>query len=116
MFEPQFDEARRRASPTHEQERPMQRPTMKLIAHSTAVALALCACATQKAMPIDAGSGTAPALPKPDPSLIPTVHVAKATGWPMFFVICMLVAIPSLILLAWLQRRGHFDEVGPVKV
>ena len=36
-------------------------------------------------------------------------YVAKATGWPIFFVICMLVAIPSLILLAWLQRRGHFE-------
>ena len=24
------------------------------------------------------------------------------------FVICMLVALPSLVLLAWLQRRGHF--------
>jgi PAT family beta-lactamase induction signal transducer AmpG len=43
-------------------------------------------------------------------------YVAKATGWPIFFVICMLVAIPSLILLAWLQRRGHFEKLGPVKV
>jgi len=42
--------------------------------------------------------------------------IAKAAGWPLFFVICMLVAIPSLILLIWLQRRGHFDELGPVKV
>jgi PAT family beta-lactamase induction signal transducer AmpG len=38
-------------------------------------------------------------------------YVAKATGWPLFFVICVLVAIPSLILLVWLQRRGHFDEL-----
>jgi MFS transporter, PAT family, beta-lactamase induction signal transducer AmpG len=43
-------------------------------------------------------------------------YVAKATGWPLFFVICMLVAIPSLILLAWLQRRGHFETLGPTKV
>jgi MFS transporter, PAT family, beta-lactamase induction signal transducer AmpG len=43
-------------------------------------------------------------------------YVAKAVGWPMFFAICMLVAIPSLILLAWLQRRGHFDAIGPVRV
>ena len=43
-------------------------------------------------------------------------YVAKATGWPLFFTICMLVAIPSLIVLSWLQRRGHFDELGPVKV
>jgi PAT family beta-lactamase induction signal transducer AmpG len=42
--------------------------------------------------------------------------IAKAAGWPLFFVICMLVAIPSLILLVWLQRRGHFDGLGPVKV
>src|SRR2546430_656099 len=41
--------------------------------------------------------------------------VANHTGWPLFFVICMLVAIPSLILLAWLQRRGHFEALGPVK-
>src|SRR3954452_19954537 len=44
------------------------------------------------------------------------VYVAKATGWPMFFVICMLLAIPSLILLACLQRRGHFEALGPVRV
>ena len=43
-------------------------------------------------------------------------YVAEATGWPLFFVISVVVAMPSLILLAWLQRRGHFDEVGTVKV
>ncbi len=43
-------------------------------------------------------------------------YVAQATGWPLFFVVCMLVAIPSLILLSWLQRRGHFDALGPVRV
>ncbi len=39
-------------------------------------------------------------------------YVAKATGWPMFFVICVVVAVPSLIVLAWLQRRGHFETLG----
>ena len=39
-------------------------------------------------------------------------YVAKATGWPLFFVICVLVAIPSLVLLTWLQRRGHFETLG----
>jgi len=43
-------------------------------------------------------------------------YIAKAVGWPLFFVICMLVAIPSLVLLAWLQRRGHFHALGPVRV
>jgi PAT family beta-lactamase induction signal transducer AmpG len=43
-------------------------------------------------------------------------YVAKATGWPLFFAICVLVAVPSLILLAWLQRRGHFEGLGTVRV
>ncbi len=43
-------------------------------------------------------------------------YVAKATGWPMFFAMCVVVAVPSLILLAYLQRRGHFKVLGPIKV
>jgi PAT family beta-lactamase induction signal transducer AmpG len=43
-------------------------------------------------------------------------YVAQTTGWPMFFVISMIVAVPSLVLLLWLQRRRHFAELGPVKV
>jgi PAT family beta-lactamase induction signal transducer AmpG len=39
----------------------------------------------------------------------PAGYVAEATGWPLFFVISSLAAVPSLILLAWLQQRGHFD-------
>jgi PAT family beta-lactamase induction signal transducer AmpG len=38
-------------------------------------------------------------------------YVAGATGWVWFFAICALVAIPSLVLLAFLQWRGHFAEV-----
>jgi len=37
-------------------------------------------------------------------------YVAAATGWVWFFLICAAVALPSLVLLAWLQRRGHFNE------
>lgn len=43
-------------------------------------------------------------------------YVAQATGWPMFFVISVVVALPSLVLLLWLQRRGHFSALGPVRV
>jgi len=43
-------------------------------------------------------------------------YVAQATGWPLFFVISMLVAVPSLVLLLWLQRRGHFAALGPVRI
>jgi PAT family beta-lactamase induction signal transducer AmpG len=46
----------------------------------------------------------------------PAGIVAEATGWPMFFVISSLVAIPSLLLLAWLQQRGHFAKLGPARV
>ena len=35
-------------------------------------------------------------------------YVAQSTGWPLFFAVSVLVAIPSLLLLAWLQRRDHF--------
>jgi PAT family beta-lactamase induction signal transducer AmpG len=34
--------------------------------------------------------------------------VAESTGWFWFFVITALSAIPSLLLLAWLQANGHF--------
>lgn len=39
-------------------------------------------------------------------------YVAQATGWPAFFVLSVLVAVPSLILLAWLQRRRHFKTLA----
>ncbi|MGY3237428.1 MULTISPECIES: AmpG family muropeptide MFS transporter [unclassified Bradyrhizobium] len=42
--------------------------------------------------------------------------VADTTGWPLFFLICVLVAIPSLVLLTYLQKRGHFETLGPVTV
>src|SRR6202521_4082618 len=42
-------------------------------------------------------------------------YVAKAVGWPPFFAICVVVAVPSLILLAWLQRRGHFAGLEGVR-
>jgi PAT family beta-lactamase induction signal transducer AmpG len=35
-------------------------------------------------------------------------YIAEATGWVWFFAICALAALPSLVLLAWLQQRGHF--------
>ncbi len=38
--------------------------------------------------------------------------VAERTGWPMFFVISALTALPSLVLLVWLQQRGHFLGLG----
>src|SRR6266700_7936836 len=39
-------------------------------------------------------------------------YIAAATGWPLFFAICVVVALPSFVLLTWLQRRGHFREIA----
>ncbi len=39
-------------------------------------------------------------------------YVAAAAGWATFFAICAAAAIPSFVLLAWLQRRHHFAGLG----
>jgi len=39
-------------------------------------------------------------------------YIANASGWPWFFAICALAAIPSLLLLTFLQQRGHFATLG----
>jgi PAT family beta-lactamase induction signal transducer AmpG len=41
--------------------------------------------------------------------------IAAATGWVWFFVICALAGLPALVLLAWLQKRGHFDGLEAAK-
>lgn len=43
-------------------------------------------------------------------------YVAQRSGWPLFFVISALVALPGLALLAWLQARGHFRRLAPARV
>ncbi|WP_300376037.1 sorbosone dehydrogenase family protein [Henriciella sp.] len=40
------------------------------------------ACATSSQAPVSIGYGPSPVLPEPKTSLIPTVDIAKATGWP----------------------------------
>ena len=41
--------------------------------------------------------------------------VAEETGWAIFFAITSLAAIPGLLLLAWLQARGHFKTLDKPK-
>jgi MFS transporter, PAT family, beta-lactamase induction signal transducer AmpG len=43
-------------------------------------------------------------------------YIAQHAGWSLFFAICAAAAIPSLILLAVLQRGGHFKVVDPKHV
>ena len=38
--------------------------------------------------------------------------IAEHAGWVAFFAICAAAAIPSLVLLAYLQRRGHFAAIA----
>jgi MFS transporter, PAT family, beta-lactamase induction signal transducer AmpG len=44
-----------------------------------------------------------------------TGFVAEAFGWPAFFMISTVAALPSLVLLLWLQQRGHFNGLLPGK-
>ena len=46
------------------------------------LALGLCGCADRAKLSVDAGVGPNPTLPPPDRSLIPTIHIAPAKGWP----------------------------------
>jgi PAT family beta-lactamase induction signal transducer AmpG len=38
--------------------------------------------------------------------------IAEGFGWFWFFAICAAAAIPSFLLLAWLQARGHFASLA----
>jgi len=45
-------------------------------------ALALTSCGEVATLPVSAGMGPEPTLPPPNPTLIPTIKVAPAKGWP----------------------------------
>ena len=42
--------------------------------------------------------------------------LAAETGWALFFIISSAAAIPSMLLLWWLQVRGHFETLVPSKI
>lgn len=39
-------------------------------------------------------------------------YVAQNVGWPLFFSLSVVTAIPAFMLLLWLQRRGHFAAIA----
>jgi MFS transporter, PAT family, beta-lactamase induction signal transducer AmpG len=39
-------------------------------------------------------------------------YIAGATGWFLYYLICVAAAIPGFMLLAYLQRGGHFEKVA----
>jgi MFS transporter, PAT family, beta-lactamase induction signal transducer AmpG len=38
-------------------------------------------------------------------------YLVEWTSWAWFFAICAFAGIPGLLLLAWLQVRGHFEQL-----
>ena len=58
----------------------MRRPSFRILA--AAVLLALAGCGDKSSLPVKADVGPAPQLPAPKKSLIPTVDIAPARGWP----------------------------------
>jgi len=58
----------------------MCRPSLSILA--TAALLVLAGCGDKSTLPAGAGVGPAPQLPAPKSSLIPTVDIAPAKGWP----------------------------------
>ena len=52
------------------------------LAPITALILALTACGETAKLTVLDGTGTTPTLPAPNPTLIPTVNIAPAQGWP----------------------------------
>ncbi len=59
----------------------LSRPCSSAILVGAAV-LALTACNEMATLPVSAGTGPQPTLPPPQQTLIPTVHIAPAEGWP----------------------------------
>lgn len=61
-----------------------RRPALPRLASNAVAALlvALAACSEHALLPPDAGVGATPALPRPVRTLVPTVNVAPAAGWP----------------------------------
>ncbi|WP_114969089.1 PQQ-dependent sugar dehydrogenase [Rhodoferax ferrireducens] len=57
-------------------------PTVSNAAWLSVIVLTLAACAEMAKLPIAAGSGPHPVLPAPHSTLLPTVNIAPAKGWP----------------------------------
>ncbi|WP_278447381.1 PQQ-dependent sugar dehydrogenase [Stutzerimonas kunmingensis] len=47
-----------------------------------AVLTALAGCSETAKLPVESGYGPTPALPEPNKTVLPTVHIAPAKGWP----------------------------------
>ncbi len=68
------------------------------------VVIALAACGEVAQLPVAAGVGPHPQLPPPNPSLIPTINIAPAVGWPANG---KPVAAPGLAVNAFAKGLDH---------
>ncbi len=68
------------------------------------LALALAACGEKATLPISAGTGPQPTLPPPQQTLIPTVNIAPAKGWPAG---AMPQAAPGTRVAAFARNLDH---------
>jgi glucose/arabinose dehydrogenase len=66
--------------------------------------VALAACGESADLPLAAGFGPDPALPAPKTSLLPTMHISKAVGWPQGG---KPVAAPGLQVAAFADDLKH---------
>ena len=69
-----------------------------------ALAFGLSACGGPALLPVSVGIGPDPTLPEPEHALIPTVNVAKATGWPTG---AKPEAAPGLIVRRYAEGLDH---------
>ena len=79
-------------------------PNCKPIVLAIVSTLCLCACATQTRLAEADRFGPDPKLPAPDSSLIPTINIAPATGWPDG---AMPIAAEGLTVSAFARDLAH---------
>ncbi len=73
-------------------------------AGTAALVFALAACGEMAHLPVTAGTGPSPALPPPQHTLIPTVNIAPARGWPSG---AMPQAAPGTSVRAFARDMDH---------
>ena len=82
----------------------MKKPAWVVIAVLAGAALTLTACGDSAKLPLSAGIGPQPQLPPPNQTLLPTVNIAKAIGWPPN---ARPVAAPGLTVQAFATGLDH---------
>jgi glucose/arabinose dehydrogenase len=78
--------------------------TYRLLAALISLSLALSACGEKALLPVSAGTGPTPQLPEPNKTLIPTINIAPAKGWPAG---SKPVAAPGTAVAVFADKLDH---------